>query len=453
MITNSFSMSDTGFVAQRYMRLYSYFPYLFSHDIENVLQISYGVGNTAESVIMLPDMKHFDVVDMSPDILEMSHIVHDGTGFYPLRDKRTDAHVEDGRFFLQITKNKYDLITAEPPPPKHAGVINLYTQEYFQLIRNALTPKGVVTYWLPSHMLDEVESLSIIKAFCNVFNDCSLWDGAALNFMLVGSKSGLEAVNSEQLEKRWGSTMRSEFSKIGFDTPEQVFATYVGDREYLDGLTVYAKPLTDNYPNLVKPSRSRVHSGETGLYSNFLDINRRRKSFLNSTYVQKLFPGELTSVIANEFTREGIVTALIKKEYAFVLLDNDSNYWDMVFERMSHKERDFMLLLYLDLMSLNLEIFDEVSSLEENKKSYHYEYIIYLFLEKKYEMLESEVNRFLIENTDRKKLSYMAYRFYLLSKIYQNTAIKKDVLKSVELAKELPKYNFNDWAMKKVLAE
>ena len=58
-------------------------------------------------------------------------------------------HIEDGRYFLQTTDRQFDLITGEPPPPGIAGVENLYSREYFQLIHDRLADGGIVTCWLP----------------------------------------------------------------------------------------------------------------------------------------------------------------------------------------------------------------------------------------------------------------------------------------------------------------
>ena len=197
--------------------------------------------------------------------------------------------------------------------------------------------------------------------------------------------------------------------------------------------------------------------GGVGLYSELLDIKRRKENFINSAYVQKLFPGDLTSAIANEFYREGVISALFAFGYKFVLLDDDFDYWDLVLERMSNKKRDFILLLILGLSPADYEIFDEVFSSDSGKNSYHFEYIEYLFLEKKYELLETEVHKFIIDNTDRNKMTYAAHRFYLLSKIYQNTADMSDVITSRELAKGLPKDALKDefdvWAVENILAE
>ena len=37
---------------------------------------------------------------------------------------------------MLTTAKRFDLITAEPPPPKTAGIVNLYTREYFELMRD-----------------------------------------------------------------------------------------------------------------------------------------------------------------------------------------------------------------------------------------------------------------------------------------------------------------------------
>ena len=449
LVTNSFGMSMTRVDAQRYMRLYSYFPYLFPNKIEDVLQISYGVGNTAESVIMLPDMKSFDVVDMSGDILDLSSIIHERTGVHPLKDERTTAHVEDGRFFLQTTKNKYDLITAEPPPPLMAGVVNLYTQEYFQLIHDALKQDGVTTYWLPLHLLEWQHALAIIKGFCNVFKDCSLWNGFLLDMMLVGSKSGLEMVDAGILQEKWTPEMEQEFIKIGFDKPEQVFATFVGDYEYLSGFTKYVAPAVDNYPNRIV-SHSLQGSGVNDIYRDFLNITRRKQTFTNSSYINEIFSPELTSSIVNEFSREGIITSLYGGSYHDVLVEGGFNVWEMAVSIIPGNRKDFVALGVFGFTLTDMEIMDEVFKSESAREAYRLEYIKYLLIENKYELMDAVVEKVISDQNVDKSYKYQSYRYYLLSKLIQNTAQYEDLVLARELASSDSDNVFNAWYLKKL---
>ena len=121
----------------------------------------------------------------------------------PLLDPRVAVHVEDGRYFLQSTEKRFDLVTAEPPPPNLGHVTYLYTQEYFQLAHDRLREGGMISYWLPVESLEAREAGSIVNAFCTVFADCSLWRGASLNWILLGSRGGIAPVTAESFVRQW----------------------------------------------------------------------------------------------------------------------------------------------------------------------------------------------------------------------------------------------------------
>jgi spermidine synthase len=110
-----------------------------------------------------------DVVDISPDIPDMLRVVYPNWSDNPLYDPRVRLHLEDGRFFLATTRQRFDVITAEPPPPHYAGVANLYSTEFFQSVADRLNPGGIVTYWLPVHDLKLVEARAIVAAFLEAF--------------------------------------------------------------------------------------------------------------------------------------------------------------------------------------------------------------------------------------------------------------------------------------------
>jgi len=310
LVTNSISMSGTGFDAKRYMKMFAYLPYILKDNIQHVLQISYGVGNTAEAITKIDTLIKFDVVDISEDVLELSTIVHDTTGIYPLRNKKTKIHIEDGRFFLQTTRHKYDLITGEPPPPKIAGVVNLYTKEYFDLIYGKLNPGGIATYWLPVNQLSELDTLAIIKSFCLAFTDCSLWNGARLEFILMGSRGGINPISTERFRKIWDSEIGTDLKLIGIEQPGLIGTMFLADNEILSNLTEKVAPVTDNYPHRISITYEKVLYFSK-LYKDFLDINRRYVAFDNSQYINAIFPPELIKETLDSFPYEEIITSLL----------------------------------------------------------------------------------------------------------------------------------------------
>ena len=135
-------------------------------------------------------------------------------------------------FFLNTTSERYDLITSEPPPPKMAGVVNLYSQEYFELIRSRLNPGGYVSYWLAGgQQLHTTDTLAITSAFCNAFENCSLWAGAPGS---NGCSSARTAPRPDRISKSFSAqwqdpvTLALNWSRSGFEKTGAVRLTVHG---------------------------------------------------------------------------------------------------------------------------------------------------------------------------------------------------------------------------------
>lgn len=247
LYTNGFSMSGTAFPSRRYMSLFVYLPLALRPQARNALLISYGVGITAHTLTEARQFESIDIVDISKNILALGRIVWPGRA-YPLANSRVHAHVEDGRFFLLTTPKHFDLITAEPPPPKNAGIVNLYTREYFALMRGRLTDRGIASYWLPAYQLSQSDNLAVIRAFCDVFDDCSLWSGAGAEWILLGSRGG-QAPTDEEFARQWRDPVSGPaLMRVGVERPEQLAATFLADATLLRRLTANAPPLTDDHP-------------------------------------------------------------------------------------------------------------------------------------------------------------------------------------------------------------
>jgi spermidine synthase len=146
-VTDSYSMSGIQRDSLRYMQFFAWLPLALHPAPRRALLISYGAGVTAQALLDEKPLHQLTVVDVSPEILAASRILH-GDGD-PLDDSRVQLVLEDGRHFLFSRSEQFDIITGEPPPPSIAGVVNLYTAEYFAALAKRLAPGGLATYWLP----------------------------------------------------------------------------------------------------------------------------------------------------------------------------------------------------------------------------------------------------------------------------------------------------------------
>jgi spermidine synthase len=322
LVTNGFSMSGTAVPGQRYMRYFAYWPMVMHRGpIERALVVCYGVGVTARGVLDIPSLTSLDVVEISRDIVAMSERIY-SPDHHPLRDPRVRVHLQDGRFYLETTTERFDLITGEPPPPRTPGASNIYTREYFQLMFDRLNEGGIATYWVPVGRPNPGTDVdTIIRAFCDVFEDCSLWNATPFDFMLAGSRHARGPVPMEQFSAPWQTPgLQAALRDVGFERPEQLGATFLGDAAFLRELTSRTPPLADDFPQRLRPSADRpslsdprygVDAEVTAHYQRLLDPLRARDRFASSAYVASVWPEALRMTTLPYFETQRVINDVL----------------------------------------------------------------------------------------------------------------------------------------------
>ena len=221
----------------------------------------------------------------------------------PLDDPRVHVHIGDARFFLRSTVDEYDLITGEPPPPVMAGVASLYTTEYFALLRERLHEGGMVTYWLPTMNLSAAAARSLIRGFCDAFDDCSLWNGAQENFVLVGSRGVRAPADDRRFVAQWRDPdVVPELRNVGLEYPGQLGAMFIGDSGYLNALTRDDPPLTDDFPKRVSVKGDRDE--RLRLVGRWRDTKAARERFLSSSFIAEIFTPAARRLGAQQFENQ-----------------------------------------------------------------------------------------------------------------------------------------------------
>ncbi len=314
LLTNNFSMSGTSIESRRYMKYYVYWPEAVNPDARDALLISYGVGSTAKALTDTAPLERIDVVDISRDVLDLSSIVYPDPKQNPLNDPRVRVIVEDGRFHLQTTDQQYDLITAEPPPLRTAGVQNLYSREFFELARRRLRAGGVVTYWLPVHELLMNEAKSVVRGFCDAFPDCSLWAGTETHWMLVGMRDPRPAPSEEAFARQWRTPrVADEMRRLGFPDPESFGAFFIADGPRLEAWLGSAPPLTDDRPGRIAPYSVRVPGDTIEGYIEFQRSPDAARSFGKSKLVERIWPARLRQDALERFETGRRLSFLLRR--------------------------------------------------------------------------------------------------------------------------------------------
>jgi spermidine synthase len=219
------SMSGTVTPSQVYMRLMAHVPLLLQADPQSALVICFGVGNTASAIATHDSIRHLDIVDLNRNVFETAWEFAT-TNDEVYRDPRVRLINDDGRSFLRLSRNTYDLITSEPPPPMQAGVYRLYSQEYYRDVLAHLTPGGMMTQWLPVYQMPSKAAAEAIAAFVQVFPHTLLYSGISQELILLGSR---EPIDIDRLRRNFPASgrERADLAAIFVRTPASLGARIV----------------------------------------------------------------------------------------------------------------------------------------------------------------------------------------------------------------------------------
>jgi spermidine synthase len=301
LLSNAFSMSATNPHGQRYMRLFAYLPLAFRPESQDVLLLCYGCGITADALLHGPNVKRIDIVEISKEVFRLADFYTGINYSNPLRDPRVTTFIQDGRFFLQATPRRYDIISGEPPPPKNAGAVNLYTEEFFSLMKSRLKEGGIATFWLPINELKVDEAKAILRGFHNAFPNASVWASADQDWIMMGIKGPGRKVKEEEIRQLWSNAdSGADLRRIGIEVPQQLGALFVMDGEDIDLITRDIAPLTDIYPKRLTDEPWDDEANHRFAFG-YLEAPSAVQRFLRSNLVKAIWPETLNESLESLF--------------------------------------------------------------------------------------------------------------------------------------------------------
>jgi spermidine synthase len=112
------------------------------------LAICFGMGTSFRSLMSwnIPT----DVAELVPSVPALFSYYH-ADAPQLLRSPLSHIVIDDGRRYLERTREKYDVIIIDPPPPvEAAGSSLLYSEEFYAAAKRRLRPGGILQQWLPS---------------------------------------------------------------------------------------------------------------------------------------------------------------------------------------------------------------------------------------------------------------------------------------------------------------
>jgi spermidine synthase len=133
-------------------------------------------------------------------------------------------------------------VTSDPLDPWVKGAATLYTQEFFDVVKQHLNPGGVVTLFVQLYESNTEAVKSEIGTFFKAFPNGVVWgntnNGQGYDLVLMGqvepTKIDLDKMQAKLDSPEYGQVMQS-LREIGFNSAVDLFSTYAGRATDLDG--------------------------------------------------------------------------------------------------------------------------------------------------------------------------------------------------------------------------
>jgi hypothetical protein len=241
-------VSNTGdaMPSLRYMRIQALLPLLIHNgEPRSTLVIGFGTGITAGALLRYPGLEHRVVAELLPSVVKAAPLFKGN--FNAASDPGVDVRLRDGRQELLRSPQTYDLITLEPPPPSAAGVVNLYSRDFYQLAASRLATRHRRSGYRCRPRTSTTRA-HWYAAF-DVFR-ASLWTSEFHEMLLVGSLQPMQLDAAKITERFQQASVRSTLQDVGIGSAAALLATWVTDRAGLERFAANAPAVTDDQPRI-----------------------------------------------------------------------------------------------------------------------------------------------------------------------------------------------------------
>jgi spermidine synthase len=246
--------------AMLFFKLLGHTPLLLQPSANRVLVNALGAGITLGAVL-----QH----DVQVDAVELVPEVRDAMGFFADENNnaanRTDWRLiaDDGRNYLRLATEPYDVIAADATHPAAGESWPLYTANYYRIVRSQLRPGGVFAQWLPLHNMGEADFLGVMKTFRSAFPEMLVLF-ANRYCVLIGAASPL-ALDANALTERIRKDPKvaEDLKPYGIERGEDLLKYLVLDGPAVDRLTAHADVMTDDRASVEFAELRRIGVPET----------------------------------------------------------------------------------------------------------------------------------------------------------------------------------------------
>ena len=242
------NVSGTDPVLLADSKMLAHVPLLLAKKPEVALTVGYGTGTTSGSMLLYGIEVH--AVEIEEKIIEAAPLFSK-VNYASYADPDLDIVLDDARNYIATTDEEFSVIVTDVTNLKYKRNPYLYTREYFEIMRDALSAEGVAAAWLPVGGLSFNDLRTLIATFDNVFPHTTAWYFTQFptHFIILVGTPEPTRVNLAELEKGMAEVER-DLASLNVDNVHKLASMLLLGENDIDSLVNGAPIHTDNRPLL-----------------------------------------------------------------------------------------------------------------------------------------------------------------------------------------------------------
>jgi spermidine synthase len=242
------NVSGTDPVLLADSKMLAHTPLLLAEDPKVALTVGYGTGTTSGSMLLHEVEVH--AVEIEEKIIEAAPLFSE-VNYASYADPDLDIVLDDARNYIATTDQEFSVIVTDVTNLKYKRNPYLYTLEYFEIMRGALSADGVAAAWLPVGGLSFNDLRTLIATFDKVFPHTTAWYFTQFptHFIILVGTPEPTLVNLEVLREKMTRVER-DLRSLKVDNVYELASMLLLGESDIDSLVDDAPIHTDNRPIL-----------------------------------------------------------------------------------------------------------------------------------------------------------------------------------------------------------
>jgi len=208
-------------------------PLSIKTDSNEAAVIGLGSGLTSNGLVSSGLLQQVDTIEIEPAMVEAAK------GYQPrvssvYNSPVSTIYIDDAKSYFSTRNKKYDLIVSEPSNPWVSGVANLFTDEFYTLVKRFLKDGGVFVQWVQLYEIDMPLVASILKAITNQFDDYAVYAANSSDMIIMARNKVPVGEPSDRIFR--SPVLLRELNRVRVRSVQDLQLRLLGNKTSLDPL-------------------------------------------------------------------------------------------------------------------------------------------------------------------------------------------------------------------------